>query len=364
MQLLQIRACLALHRCRGLGDSARLRLLQYCPDPLQLFNLDAGQFSELGISAACVTELRALFNDESAVRLAESLQQAGVDILPISDERYPALLKEIVDPPPFLYIKGQWHALARPQLAIVGSRQTSAQGCENAFRFASALASAGLVVTSGLALGIDTAAHRGALAGGGLTVAVLGTGIDVLYPRQNRDLLESITSAGAVISELPPGSGPLRHHFPRRNRIISGMSVGVLVVEAALRSGSLITARCALEQGREVFAIPGSIHSPSSRGCHELIRQGAKLVDDASHILEEFGAWTSVAAVSEEGEQPEELNELEQTLLKAIGFDPVDIDTLQLRANLPVQQLASGLMMLEIKGLVENKAGQYQRIGR
>ena len=208
----------------------------------------------------------------------------------MDDAAYPGLLREIPDPPPLLYVRGDPAALVRPQIAITGSRNPTAGGRRNAEEFANALSRAGLTVTAGLALGIDASAHHAAIQAGGCTIGVMGTGIDRVYPSQHRELAHNIARQGAIVSELPLGSAPRRENFPRRNRIISGMSVGVLVVEAGIHSGSLITARLGAEQGREVFAIPGSIHSPLARGCHALIRQGAKLVENTSDVLEEIGA--------------------------------------------------------------------------
>ncbi len=217
------------------------------------------------------------------------MQKSGTRLLPLSDPLYPPLLRQIPDPPIALFVRGDATLLSEPQLAMVGSRNPSVEGRRNAEEFAEYLAKCGLVITSGMALGIDAASHKGALKGG-KTVAVWGTGLDKAYPPRNRELAEEIIAKGVVVSEFPPGTPPLPTHFPRRNRIISGLAVGTLVVEAAKQSGSLITARLASEQGREVFAIPGSIHNPMARGCHRLLRDGAKLVESAGDILEETGA--------------------------------------------------------------------------
>ncbi|GIX31664.1 MAG: DNA processing protein DprA [Porticoccaceae bacterium] len=223
--------------------------------------------------------------EERAARLAA----AGIQILPLTDPLYPSLLREIPDPPPWLFVRGRPEALSLPQIAIVGSRRASRFGLAQAERFAAQLAAGGFAITSGLAVGIDAAAHRGALRTG-VTVAVLGSGLARIYPRQHRELAEEIVAGGgALVAELPPEAPPLPHHFPRRNRILSGLALGVLVVEAAAQSGSLITARHALEQGREVFAVPGSLHNPLSRGCHRLIREGAVLVECAADLVAELG---------------------------------------------------------------------------
>ncbi|CAG0910748.1 unnamed protein product, partial [Cyprideis torosa] len=219
-------------------------------------------------------------------------------ILPITSEQYPSLLRAIDDPPPLIYVVGDPNLLSYPQLAVVGSRNATRAGIANAEAFSLHLASAGLGITSGLALGIDTAAHRGALKADGITLAVAGTGLDGVYPARNRSLAEEIARTGALISEFPIGTRPSPENFPRRNRIISGLSLGTLVIEAAAKSGSLITARLASEQGREVFAIPGSIHNPLARGCHQLIRQGAKLVETGDDILEELAAILNLDALN------------------------------------------------------------------
>ncbi len=218
----------------------------------------------------------------------------------------------------------------------------------------------GFTVTSGLALGIDAQSHRGALEGGGLSIAVLGTAVDIPYPRRNTALYERLVEHSAVISEFPLGAGPRPGNFPVRNRIISGMSLGVLVVEGAPQSGSLVTARCALEQGREVFALPGSIHSPASRGCHQLIRQGAMLVETPGHILEGLGGWIPMKVATTRRLQP--LEDQEAALLKVMGYDPVTINILQLRSGKTVSVLLSLLTSLELKGLVEAQGGCYQRL--
>lgn len=289
----------------------------------------------------------------------------GNEIVVWSDPDYPPLLREISDPPLLLYVRGNRALLSRPQLAIVGSRNPTPVGIENAMAFARSLAQRGLAITSGLALGIDAAAHRGALEGGGTTLAVTGTGLDSVYPLRNRELADAIAARGAIISEFPIGTQPRAGNFPVRNRIISGLSLGVLVVEAALRSGSLITARLAAEQGREVFALPGSIHSSLARGCHALIRQGAKLVETAEHVLEELAPLAQVAMVSGEtssrssGAQP--LTPTESRLLRCLGFDPTHIDTVIERSGLTADTVSSILLQLELRGLVLAGPSGFQR---
>ena len=268
-------------------------------------------------------------------------------------------LLEIADPPCLLYVRGNPGLLEKRGLAVVGSRNATPQGVQTAENFAKALAGKGLAIISGLALGIDAAAHRGALAAGGETIAVIGTGADRLYPARNRELALAIAEHGAIVSEFPLGTPAIAANFPRRNRIISGLSRGVLVVEAALESGSLITARLAAEQGREVFAIPGSIHSPVARGCHKLIKQGAKLVETALDILEEFGNYPEAADIGPSSLLAGE----ENAVLGALGHDPCNLDDLAERTGLAADRLLTELLTLELAGQVATLPGnRYQRL--
>jgi DNA processing protein len=291
------------------------------------------------------------------------LEQPNCHILLYGDKQYPSLLAEIHDPPSLLYLQGDISMLSQWQLAIVGSRNPSETGRQLAYDFANYLGHGGLCITSGLAMGIDAAAHKGALAAGAKTIAVVGTGLDRVYPAKNRDLAHDIAANGLLVSEFPLGTPPKSENFPRRNRIISALSLGTLVVEAALKSGSLITARMAMEQAREVFAIPGSIHNPLARGCHKLIREGAKLVETAQDILEELGPLAqlqveTLSTGSEENEQQQELNDPEyQLLLDKLGFDPITIDELIQRSGLTAEEVSSMLLLLELKGQVESLAG-------
>lgn len=290
------------------------------------------------------------------------------DWVALGDPRYPAALLQIEDPPLLLFSEGEIGLLSRPLVAIVGSRHPTAQGTAHARSFAQSLSGEGWVVVSGLARGIDGAAHEGALAAGGRTIAVVGTGLDTVYPPSHRGLAERIASSGLLLSEYAPGSPPLPDHFPQRNRIIAGLSRGVLVVEAALQSGSLITARLAAEAGREVLAIPGSIHSPQSRGCHALIRQGAKLVETVHDVLEELGV-VSVApagvAASDLGSGPPEEGDDEAVLLRSMGFDPVTLDDICRRSGWSAQEVAAHLLEFELRGeLARLPGGLYQRIRR
>jgi DNA processing protein len=284
------------------------------------------------------------------------------------DKKYPSLLKEISDPPSILYAQGDIGLLTKWKVAIVGSRNPSRSGRDTAFEFGRFLAQGDVVICSGMAMGIDAAAHQGALLGQGKTIAVIGTGLDRIYPAKHSDLAHDIVENGLMISEFPLGTPPRSENFPRRNRIISGLSLGTLVVEAATKSGSLITARQALEQGREVFAIPGSIHNPLARGCHQLIREGAKLVETASDIIEELGALAAVdlpvAACFDINKNDHEFDEEYQVLLDCLAYDPVEVDSLIQESGLTADSVSSMLLLLELQGHVESlPGGRYVRVG-
>jgi DNA processing protein len=284
-------------------------------------------------------------------------------VVTLADAGYPPQLLQIADPPMLLYVKGRVELLAAPALAVVGSRHASAQGTINAETFARAFSDSGLAVVSGLALGIDAAAHRGGLAGPGSSVAVMGTGADIVYPARNRELAHDLAARGALVSEFPLGARPLAAHFPRRNRLISGLSLGCLVVEAAVDSGSLITARLAAEQGREVFAVPGSIHSPLAKGCHALIKQGAKLVESASDVLEELRMQAPGARPG--APRGAGKDDGAGSLLAALGYDPCDRDTLAARLGLSAGETSALLTQLELEGHVAAlPGGLYQRVQR
>ncbi len=302
----------------------------------------------------------------------EWLEQDGHDLIPFDDERYPALLTEISVAPAALFTAGNVDALWQPQLAVIGSRNPTAGGVENARDFAGTLARHGFTITSGLAMGIDGTAHRAALDAGAMTVAVLGSGLDRIYPAANRSLAADIRQQGVLVSEFPPGTSAKREHFPSRNRIISGLSLGVLVIEAALNSGSLITARLAAEQGREVFALPGSIHNPLAKGCHRLIRDGARLVETDAEILQELAplagqlAYTlqqqmqpkSTAKLVKAESQPNLGDDPEYARLwSSLGYDPLPIDTLIASSGLTAKAVSAMLLMLELRGRVEAHPG-------
>jgi DNA processing protein len=305
--------------------------------------------------------------DESAVAADLAwLETSGATILLCTDPEYPPLLRQSPGAPAALYVLGSVTSLASPQLALVGSRNPTPAGCSTARDFAAWFARAGLTVTSGLAEGIDAASHAGALAAGGATVAVCGTGLDRVYPAGHAALAARIRAQGALVSEFPPRTAPLRQHFPRRNRIISGLSLGTLVVEAARHSGSLITARLAAEAGREVFAIPGSIHSPLSRGCHQLIKQGAKLVEEAADVISELRFSVPKEELTMSPSEPAGqavLDKEYEMLLDALGFAPATIDGLVARTHLPSGSVASMLLILELEGRVAAlPGGRYGRM--
>ncbi len=359
---------LALHLAPGLGVEQRRALLEAFPDPREAIEAGPGTLRRLGLSPETI----AFLGEPDHPLLGEHLEwsrQPGCSIVSQADPRYPPLLREAQDPPLLLFVRGDPGLLARPQLAIVGSRRPTPAGRELAREFAGRLAAFGLVITSGLAHGIDSRAHEGALEAGGRTIAVTGTGPDRIYPSANEKLARRIAGEGALVSEYPLGTPPRPGNFPRRNRIITGMSVGTLVVEAGLRSGSLISARLAMEAGREVFAIPGSIRSPVSRGCHALIRQGATLVTCVDDILEEIGPLVGSTLAAPAGAR-EALGEVEEgldpeyrRLLEAMAHEPVSIDELVQRTGLTPQGVSSMLLLLELKGQVSSlPGGRYQRI--
>lgn len=373
----RLRAWLTLVQAPGVGPRLITRLLMHFGDPEAVLGADAATLRRLAIPVAGIEAIRR--PDEAALdALVAWGQRDGATILTRDDPAYPPLLGQIPDPPGILYVRGDPAALADPQLAIVGSRNPTPQGAETTRDLARHLAGCGLTITSGLALGIDGAAHRGALEAG-RTIAVLGTGLDRVYPAAHRDLARRIAEVGALVSELSPDSPPRAEHFPRRNRIISGLSLGTLVTEAATGSGSLITARLAGEQGREVFAMPGSIHNPLARGCHALIREGARLVESAQDILAELapalgalvgagpasaqpgaGAETGFGAVSPPGPEPDADY---QRLLTALGHDPVAVDDLIRRTGLPADSVASMLLLLELQGRVSSHPGGRYALG-
>lgn len=354
---------LAAARMPGLGPRTIRRGIEHFQDIKTLFSASVSELKSLGWNANQIASLHKP-DWKSVESDIDWCQKNACHLVSLDEERYPLLLRETTDPPLVLFVRGEFDILKQPQLAIVGSRNPSLLGMELAEQFGYYLSKAGLIVTSGLALGIDTGSHRGAMGAGGKTVAVLGSGFDFIYPKSNQALAESILIHGALVTEWFPNEKPKASHFPRRNRIISGLSLGVLVVEAALRSGSLITARFAAEQGRDVFAIPGAIHNPLARGCHQLIRMGAKLVETATDIIEELGALCSLTMqepASINPPKPSGLDPMSRKLLAQIGYEVTTWDAIILRSGLTAGELSSILLSLECEGYVCKGQGGYSR---
>jgi len=340
----------------GLGGQGLRKLLADFGLPTRV--LAAGRQALARVVGDSLAERILAQQEDRAIHAAlHWAEGSGHKIVTLADTEYPRQLLEIHDPPALLYIVGDSALLQRSSLAIVGSRNATAQGVANAENFARVFSQARLTIVSGLALGIDAAAHRGALDGAGSTIAVLGGGVDVVYPGRNADLYAAIADRGALVSEFPLGTPPLASNFPRRNRVISGLARGVLVVEAALASGSLVTARLAAEQGRDIFAVPGSIHSPLSKGCHALIKEGAKLVESAQDVLDELRVTAPTIA------PPPMPQEKEHELLRHMGHDPCNVDSLCQRSGLTPETVSAMLLQLELEGKVATvPGGQYQRI--
>ena len=371
---------LLVQQMPGMKPSLLRRLFAadpHCTNPLGWLDWAPSRLRAFGAKAellSAISEWRAQGDTfvvaKKARRDAAWMQEHCVHLLSLSDPRYPPLLLEITDPPPLLYVWGSLDCLSAPQLAVVGSRRPSKQGLSDSRDFAAMLAAGGFVITSGLAYGIDAVAHRAALDVGGRTIAVLGSGIDTIYPAAHKDLAAAISRQGAVISEFPLGTPPRSNQFPSRNRIISGLSLGVLVIEAAVQSGSLVTARLAAEQNREVFALPGSIHNPVSRGCNSLIRQGATLVQSADDIFSELRGWlgtelsvipTPVITSQVVSASMPELGEDEAQVFALVGSAPISLDEILLGAAQPLPALLAILAELELMGLVKSCGGSYCR---
>ncbi|TBU93268.1 DNA-protecting protein DprA [Stutzerimonas kirkiae] len=349
----ELEARLRLHLLPELGPLRLQRLFEAFPDASSALSAPASAWRALGLPDACAEARRTAEIRERAALALAWLEQPAHRLLAREDPDYPALLGELEDAPPLLFVAGDPESLQRPQLAMVGSRRASHYGLDIASAFARSLASAGFVIGSGLALGIDGAAHQGALDAGGRTVAVLGTGLQCIYPQRHRKLAQRIIEGGgALLSELPLDCQPQASNFPRRNRLISGMALGVLVIEASPSSGSLITARLAAEQGREVYAIPGSIHHPGARGCHQLIRQGATLVETVEDILEGLRGWQRIGATAT---APTPRDPLLQQLTAA----PASAEVLADRLARPLNEVLAELTELEITGQAACEQGQW-----
>jgi DNA processing protein len=356
-------------RIPRLDADALCRLAERLGSPLAALPLQPADLQAIGLKPAAALALGAIDLRQRDADIA-ILQRADIHVIAAHEAAYPTRLRSIPGAPPVLFLRGNGAALHLPQLAMVGSRHPTANGARTARDLAFHFASLGLAITSGLALGIDAASHGGALAADGITLAVCATGLDLLYPEANAALAERILGRGALLGEFPPSTPPMPHHFVQRNRLISGLSLGVLVVEAAARSGSLSTARHAADQGREVFAVPGSIHNPQSRGCHQLLRQGAVLVESAEDVLREIifseqnqPLAPSLLPASTPVQQRPSLDNPAEILLDALGFEPTRLDALIASTGLSSSSVASLLLSLESAGRVaSDSAGRYYRV--
>jgi DNA processing protein len=360
---------LGLNQTPGLGNAALCQMLTKFGSPAAIYNASISQLREV-VDAEIARKISQGVDIDAIKPTLDWLKKDNAHIVTLADSEYPKKLLEINNPPAVLYAIGHLHWLNHPSIAMVGSRSATPQGEKNAENFAQSLCELGLCVVSGMALGIDGAAHRGALKANGATIAVVGTGLDIVYPARHRDLAHKITERGLIISEFPLGTPSKAQNFPRRNRLISGLSLGCLVVEANIDSGSLITARLATEQGREVFAIPGSIHSPVAKGCHRLIKQGAKLVENTLDILEEIKNLLPITKpsnspnglighIAESTAPASESN----TVLALMGFDAINFETMLTLSGLTTETLSAMLMVLELDGKITVLAGnKYQRL--
>lgn len=353
----ELEARLRLHRLPEVGLRRFHSLLQAFGSASSALSAPATAWRALGLPQAAIDARRSPAIRDGAMAAMAWIERPGQHLLMWDSPGYPALLAEIDDPPPLLFVAGDPGLLERPQLALVGSRRASPTALDTAKAFSRALAQAGFTITSGLALGIDGAAHRAALQAGGSTIGVLGTGLQKLYPQRHLDLAKTmIGNGGALVSEYPLDAGPLPGNFPRRNRIISGLSLGVLVVEASLASGSLITARLAAEQGREVYALPGSIHHPGAKGCHQLIRDGALLVESVAQILESLRGWQNLP--------PAAVDKPVHPLLALLHAAPQTSENLAHCSERPLAEVLAQLTELELEGRVSNVAGRwFARVG-
>lgn len=362
---------LRMHEIQGLGRQTTYQLLKAFGSAEAIFAASHANLRKV-VSDDIANQIKAeTVSDQIKITL-EWLAEPNNHLITLADEDYPRLLLETPDPPPILFAKGQLSCLQQPSIAIVGSKNPTAQGEKNAHDFAMLLAEFGFTIVSGLAIGIDAAAHRGALASNGKTIAVVGTGLDIVYPAKHRELAHEIIKQGLLISEFSLGTPSLPQNFVQRNRVISGLSMGCLVVEASLQSGSLITAKFATEQDRDVFAIPGSIHSPQSKGCHQLIKQGAKLVDAVQDIVHELKSehFVSLAAmplkknfIPAKNTSPEEIPHADKALLDLMSFEPVTVEYLLQHSGLTSDTLSSILISLELDNKIASMpGGRYQRI--
>jgi len=350
---------LGLHLIRDFGIVKQSRLLAHFDSAEALWQASEAQLARLELPRGLLRQFLAGRGKIDLAHEKSRVGQAGAGLLTLADAGYPSLLRSLADRPPLLYMRGQLNSQDKICLAIVGTRRASKYGRDVARHFAYELARQGITIVSGLAHGIDTAAHRGALQAAGRTIAVLGSGIDSIYPRENLSLAEEIMKNGALLSEMPLGAPPLGKNFPQRNRIISGLSLGLLVVEAPQKSGAMNSVSHALEQGRDVFAVPHNIFSPSGRGCNALIRDGATLVSQPEDVLEELHITQLNNETRREAERIQPTTEVEATIFQQLGADPIHVDLLVRQTGLPTATVSSTLTLLELKGLVES-AGPMQ----
>lgn len=348
---------LALNRISQIGPRTLLKLLVRWPQLEEIFRLSSEELRQAGLPTR-IAESISSFDLNEIEKDLRWQENSGHYLITWIDDNYPKLLREIYDPPTVLYIRGDLEGLQQSAIAIVGSRKPSITGSETAKQFAYELALSQLTIISGLAFGIDAQAHQGCLDAQGKTIAVMGTGIDCIYPRQHQSLADKICQNGMLITEFPLKITANAGHFPRRNRIISGLSLATLVVEAAIRSGSLITARFALEQNRDVLAIPGSIHNPQARGCHHLLQQGAKLVASSQDVLDELGISSQPIIKTNRARTLARDN---KNLVKCIGFETTTVDQIIIRSGLNVEEVACGLATLELQGAIKAVPGGYMR---
>ncbi|MEC8558315.1 MAG: DNA-processing protein DprA [Planctomycetota bacterium] len=354
---------LQLVHTTGVGPQILDMLLEHFGNAATVLSASPTDLMEVpGVGISLSRRLRSAEFRERALEIVESCRESDVRILFPDEPSFPRLLHEIDGTPSVLFLRGELFKTDNLSVAIVGTRGATQYGRSQAERFARQLARAGLTVVSGLARGIDTSAHRGALEAGGRTIAVLANGVQEVYPSQNAELGEQIASSGALISEMPPGTKPKRGMFPQRNRIVTGISLGTIVIEAAQRSGALISARLAGEQGRDVFALPGMVTAPNSQGCHQIIRDGATLVQDPHDVIEALGPLVEGVEISEEKtiRNPAELqlNEQETQVLQAIGTEPTDLNNVVITSQLPVARVLSTISVLEMRRLVRRVSGQ------
>jgi len=358
---LSLKQLFALRSISGVGDIGATKLLNHFKTPDAIFGASTAELKQCGVRSASVSSIQSM-DFEQFSSIFEWLDQPGHQVIPIDSTYYPPLLRQTATPPLFLFAIGNVEHLLNPQIAVVGSRSPTPQGLVNTKDFCRELVLQGLTITSGLALGVDGQAHRAALENNGYTVAVTGTGLSRVYPACHKKLAHLIAENGVIVSECFPEDRVTAGNFPRRNRIIAGLTLGTLVIEAAKKSGSLITANIAMEESREVFAVPGTISNPMAQGCHALIRQGAKLVENSEDIMEELPALARAQKQATTTESRPQLNPETAEFLKFIDYQTTSVDTIALRSQLSVESVLTKLLLLELDGWVINSAGGYTRL--